>query len=90
MRVQIAFLAILFAFLLGSSFMATAQTGEFASPVPGSVVHNAWELQDRFQNARSGGAVGSVSRTARSYDGSKYAKPATAGVTTTHETKGER
>jgi len=90
MRVQIALPAILIASLLGSSPMATAQTGEFASQVPGSVIHNAWELQGQFQNARSGTAVRLVSRTARSNNGSNYAKPAAAGVKTTRGTKGER
>jgi hypothetical protein len=88
MRVQIALPAILIAApLLGSSHMATAQTGEFAGQVPGPIIHNAWEMQDRFQKARSD--VKSVSRTARSYDGNP-AKPAAAGITTTNGTKGQR
>jgi hypothetical protein len=91
MRIQITLPAILIAAsLLGSSPMATAQTGEFAGQVPGPIIHNAWEMQDRFQNARSGTAVKSVSPTVRSYDGSNSAKPAAAGVITTNATKGQR
>jgi hypothetical protein len=90
MRVQIALPAILITSLLGWSNIATAQTGEFASQVPGPIIHNAWEIQDQLQNARSGTAVKSVSRTARSYDGSNSAKPAAAGVITTNATKAQR
>jgi hypothetical protein len=90
MRVQIAFPAILIASLLGSSPMAIAQTGEFASPVPGSIIHNAWELQDQFQNARSGTVVKSASRPTQSYDGPHSAKPAAPGPITTNPTKGQR
>jgi hypothetical protein len=90
MRVQIALPAILIASLLGSSPMATAQTGEFAGQVPGPIVHDAWEIQDQLQRARSGTDVKSVSRSARSYDGSNSAKPAAAGVITTNATKGQR
>jgi hypothetical protein len=90
MRVQIALPAILIAAsLLGSSPMATAQTGEFANQVPGPIIHNAWEMQDRFQNARSGTSVKSVSRTTRSYDGSDPAKRTEGGVVTINGTKGE-
>ena len=90
MRVRIALPAILIASPLGSSPMATAQTGEFASQVPGSVIHNAWELQDHFQNARSGTAVKSASRPAQSYDGPNSAKPAAPGLIATNPTKGQR
>ena len=37
--------------------MAAAQTGEFAVQVPGPVVHDAWEIQDELQDARSGKRV---------------------------------
>jgi hypothetical protein len=90
MRVQIALPAILIASLLDSQTMATAQTGEFASQVPGSIIHDTWELQDQFQNVRSGTAVKSVSHTARSYDGSNSAKPAAVGLMTTDRTRGQR
>ena len=46
--------AILVASLLGSTISAVAQTGEFASPVTGRVMHNAWNLQDYLQNLRNG------------------------------------
>ena len=39
MRAQIAYSTILIASVLGSTLMATAQTGEFPLQVPGSVVH---------------------------------------------------
>jgi hypothetical protein len=42
--------------LLDSTPMATAQTGEFTSQVPGSVGHAGLALQDQLQNARSGNA----------------------------------
>jgi hypothetical protein len=90
MRAQIAHPAILVASLLGSTPMATAQTGEFAVQVPGPIVRDAWELQAQFQNARSGAPVKSVNRTTRSYDGRNSAKPATGGVTTAKGAKGER
>jgi hypothetical protein len=53
MRAQIAYPAILTASVLGSTLMATAQTGEFPLQVPGSVVHRGWEIQDQAQDARS-------------------------------------
>ena len=90
MRAQIAHPAILIASLLGSTLMAAAQTGEFATQVPGSVVHDGWELQDRLQNARSGAPAKSVSQTARDYDRSNSAKPIADGVTTANGTKGKR
>jgi hypothetical protein len=82
MRAEIAYPAILTAFVLGSTRMATAQTGEFPLQVPGSVIHRGWEIQDQFQDARSGKPTRSASRTARSYDGSRSAKPVAGGVTT--------
>jgi hypothetical protein len=46
--------AILVVTLFGSSGGALAQTGEFASPVPGSVVHQGYALQDWWQRQRNG------------------------------------
>jgi hypothetical protein len=82
--------AILIASALCATPMALAQTGEFASQVPGAVVHAGWELQDRLQNARSGMPTGSVSRTTRDDDVSNSAKPAADGVTTANGTKRKR
>jgi hypothetical protein len=79
--------------LSGSTISAVAQTGEFGSPVPGQVVHDGWELQDRLQNARSGAPARPVSRppaSADRYGDSNFVKPATGGITTTNGTKGER
>jgi hypothetical protein len=45
--------AILVVALFASTVAVVAQTGEFASPVPGSVVHQGYELQDWWQNARN-------------------------------------
>jgi hypothetical protein len=45
--------AVLVVALFASTGSVVAQTGEFASPVPGSVVHEGYELQDRWQNARN-------------------------------------
>jgi hypothetical protein len=90
MRAHLAYPAILIAFMLGSTPIATAQTGEFASQVPGAVVHAGWELQDQLQNARSGMPARSVSRTTRDYDTSNSAKPAADGVATANGTKGKR
>jgi hypothetical protein len=45
--------AVLAGALLASTASVIAQTGEFASPVPGSVVHQGYELQDWWQNARN-------------------------------------
>jgi hypothetical protein len=89
MRAKIAHLAILIASLLGSTLMAVAQTGEFVGQVPGPIVHDAWEIQDQLQNARSGAPARSARRTTRSYDGSNPAKPAEGGVVTINGTKGE-
>jgi hypothetical protein len=90
MRAQIAFPVILFASLPGSTLMAVAQTGEFATQIPGSVIHNAWEMQDQWQNLRSGMPARPVSPPLRSYDEWNSAKPAPGGVTTMNRTKGER
>jgi hypothetical protein len=90
MRAKIAYPAILTAFVLGSTLIATAQTGEFPLQVPGSVVHRGWEIQDQAQAARSAAPTRAVRRTGGSYEGSKSAKPAAGGVTTTSGTKGER
>ncbi len=46
--------AFLVVALIGSSGCALAQTGEFASPVPGSVVHQGYALQDWWQSQRNG------------------------------------
>ncbi len=71
MRAQITLPAILVASLLGSTMAAVAQTGEFASPVPGQVVHEGWALQDELQNARSGmpGKSANPLRAKAHYDG---------------------
>ena len=90
MRAQIVYPAILTASVLGSTLMATAQTGEFPLQVPGSVVHRGWEIQDQAQAARSGTPTRSVNRTGGSYDGSKSAKPVAGRITTTSGIKGER
>jgi hypothetical protein len=83
MRPQFAIQAILFASLLGSTISAVAQTGEFANPIPGQVVHDGWELQDRLQNMRSGMPAKQVSPPARA-----YVRPAPGA--TRSGTKGER
>jgi len=90
MRAQIAHSTILIASVLGSTLMATAQTGEFALQVPGSVVHRGWEIQDQLQDARSGTPARSVSHTAGSNEGSKSAKPAAGGARSNLGTKGKR
>jgi hypothetical protein len=41
--------SILVGALLASTVSVVAQTGEFASPVPGSVVHQGYALQDWWQ-----------------------------------------
>jgi hypothetical protein len=46
--------AILAVALFASSTGVLAQTGEFASPVPGSVVHSGYALQDWLQSLRNG------------------------------------
>jgi len=45
--------ATLVAALFISTVRVVAQTGEFASPVPGAVVHAGYALQDDLQNARN-------------------------------------
>ena len=81
--------ALLIVSALCATPMAMAQTGEFASQVPGAVVHAGWELQDRLQNARSGMPPNSVGSTTRD-DVSNSAKPAADGVTTASGTKRKR
>ena len=92
MLAQIAFQAIIAASLLGSTISAVAQTGEFGSPVPGRVVYDGWELQDRLQNARNGTPTKPVSPPARAYyyGDSNSVKPAVGGTTVRNGTKGER
>jgi hypothetical protein len=53
MRTHLKVSAILVAALLMSTMSVVAQTGEFASPVPGAVVHDGYALQDWWQNARN-------------------------------------
>jgi hypothetical protein len=83
MRAQITLPTVLIG-LLASMISAAAQTGEFASPVTGRVMHDSWELQDRLQNARSGMATQPVNRHPRThyYGDSNLGKPV-AGSTTT-------
>ena len=54
MRSHLMVSAILVVTLFGSSGEALAQTGEFASPVPGSVVHQGYALQDWWRRRRNG------------------------------------
>jgi hypothetical protein len=54
MRSHLKVAAIVVAALFESSGDVLAQTGEFASPVPGSVVHRGYELQDWWQSQRRG------------------------------------
>jgi hypothetical protein len=90
MRTQIALPGILVASLLGSTLMAVAQTGEFAGQVPGPTVHDAWEIQDQLQNARSEAPARPVSRATRSNDSWNSAKSAAGEVTTVNGTKSVR
>jgi hypothetical protein len=53
MRTHLKVSAILVAALLMSTMNVVAQTGEFASPVPGAVVHEGYALQDWWQNERN-------------------------------------
>jgi hypothetical protein len=53
MRTHLKISAIVVAALLMSTMNVVAQTGEFASPVPGAVVHEGYALQDWWQNARN-------------------------------------
>jgi hypothetical protein len=77
MRAEILPAAITIASLFGSTLMAAAQTGEFAVQVPGPVVHDAWEIQDRLQDARSGKRV---NRAAQTDGNSHLAKPRSAKI----------
>ena len=84
MRAKIAFSVILAGFLLGSTRMALAQTGEFAASVPAEVVRAGQRLQDELQAARS---RKTYSRTDRAYAPGNSVKPqdgiaATDGTTT--------
>ena len=91
MRASIAFPIILLASVPGSTLVAVAQTGEFPLQVPGSVMHSAWEIQDQWQNDRSGLPVRPVNPPPlRSYDWSNAGKPAPGSVRTVYGTKGER
>ena len=45
--------AVLVVALFASTVKVVAQGAEFGSPVPGSVVHQGYELQDWWQNARN-------------------------------------
>lgn len=77
MRAKILPAAITIASLFGSTLMAPAQTGEFAVQVPGPVVHDAWEIQDQLQDARSGKRV---NRAAQTDGNSNLAKPRSAKI----------
>jgi hypothetical protein len=89
MRAQITLPAILLVSLLGSTISAVAQTGEFASPVPGRVVHDGWELQDQLQNARSGMAAQPVNPSPKAtyYGASNSGKPVVGSTTSRTGTK---
>jgi hypothetical protein len=54
MRPHLGITACVAVTLLASSGSVRAQTGEFASPVPGSVVHAGYGLQDWLQDLRNG------------------------------------
>jgi hypothetical protein len=54
MRLHFRILAGVAVALFASSGSVWAQTGEFASPVPGSVVHAGYGLQDWLQDLRNG------------------------------------
>ncbi len=54
MRSHLKVSTILVVTLFGPSGGVLAQTGEFASPVPGAVVHRGYELQDWWQSQRKG------------------------------------
>jgi hypothetical protein len=86
MRATIAFAATIGVALLGSTPLAIAQTGEFVAHIPGSVVHDGWELQDKLQRARSGVPANSVDRTFRRCGASNCIKPPVS-VTATNGTK---
>jgi hypothetical protein len=57
MRTQIALQCLLVTSLVSSTISAVAQTGEFASPVQGRVMRDAWDLQDQLQKERNGTPV---------------------------------
>jgi hypothetical protein len=57
MRSHFKALAILVIVLFASTAGVVAQTGDFASPVPGYVVHQGYALQDWWQNARNSALV---------------------------------
>src|SRR6266436_5823364 len=89
MRSPIASSAILIASLFSSPPTAVAQTFDFPTQIPGPLVRESRELQDRLPDARSGAPDRSVGRTARNYQGSKSAKPV-VDATPNLGTKGER
>jgi hypothetical protein len=53
MRTHFKVSALLMVALFASTVRVVAQTGEFASPVPGSVVHQGYALQDWWQSLRN-------------------------------------
>ena len=53
MRTHFKVSAMLMVVLFASTVRVIAQTGEFASPVPGSVVHQGYALQDWWQSLRN-------------------------------------
>jgi hypothetical protein len=67
MRSRGTFVIILSLVVLGWTSIAIAQTGEFGGQVPGRVVHDGWEMQDRLQRERSMTPAKSTTRTGRSY-----------------------
>jgi hypothetical protein len=84
MRAQNTLPTVLIVSLLGPVISAAAQTGEFASPVTGRVMHDSWELQDQFRNARSGIATQPVNPPPRihHYGDSILGKPVMGSATT--------
>src|ERR1700746_3580833 len=54
MRSHLTISAFLVAALLVSSGSVLAQTADFAPPIPGSVVHAGYALQDWLQDLRNG------------------------------------
>ena len=53
MRALLKVSAILFPTLFLSTAAAVAQTGEFASAIPGEVIHRGYALQDEWQRLRN-------------------------------------
>jgi hypothetical protein len=53
MRTHLKVSAILLATLLMSTARVFAQAGEFATQIPGAVVHQGYALQDWYQNERN-------------------------------------